>query len=129
MATTTTISAANPRTIQLSNGKAFTFTDNAATKEEAIPVIDVSRMYSDKLEDKQALAEEIRDAAHRIGFLCVVNHVSVISILFPFREEGGSKTNQICIYEECQHEPSQRSAIPSQRILFLASRKENGRTH
>ena len=81
---TTTISEANPRTIQLPNGKAFTFTDNAATKEESIPVIDVSRMYSVKLEDRQALAEEIRDAAHRIGFLCIVNHVSASSFFFFF---------------------------------------------
>lgn len=72
---TTTISGANPRTIRLSNGKTFTFTDNAATKEESIPIIDVSRMYSDILEDRQALAEEIRDASHRIGFFCIVNHV------------------------------------------------------
>ena len=73
---TTTISVANPRTIRLSNGKTITFTDNTATKEESIPTIDVSRMYSDKLEDRQALAEDIRDASHRIGFFCLVNHVS-----------------------------------------------------
>ena len=81
---TTTISPANPRTIQLVNGKTLTFADNAATKEESIPVIDVSRIYSDKLEDRQALAEEIRDAAHRIGFFCVVHHVSFFFFFFFF---------------------------------------------
>lgn len=76
MSTTTTATTASPKTITLSNGKTLTFNSNAASKEESIPIIDVSRMYSDKLEDRQALAEEIRTAAHEIGFLSIVNHVS-----------------------------------------------------
>ncbi|KIW10314.1 hypothetical protein PV08_11276 [Exophiala spinifera] len=62
------------RTITLTNGKTFTFDSNASTTDEAIPVIDVSRMYSDKLEDRKAVAEEIREAAHGIGFLSIINH-------------------------------------------------------
>jgi hypothetical protein len=65
-----------PHTITLTNGKTFTFESNTSTTDEAIPVIDISRMYSDKLEDRQALAEAIRDAAHGIGFLSITNHVS-----------------------------------------------------
>lgn len=66
----------NLRTITLTNGKTFTFDSNASTTDEAIPVIDVSRMYSARLEDRQAVAEEIREAAHGIGFLSIINHVS-----------------------------------------------------
>lgn len=71
----TLVQKVEPRTITLTNGKTFTFNSNASTTDEQIPVIDVSRMYSERLEDRQALAEEIREAAHVIGFLCIVNHV------------------------------------------------------
>jgi small-conductance mechanosensitive channel len=76
MATTTVTQEGTPRTITLTNGKSFTFNSNASTTDEQIPVIDVSRMYSDDLEQRKALAEEIREAAHGIGFLSIVNHVS-----------------------------------------------------
>jgi hypothetical protein len=72
----TVTEADSPQTLRLTNGKTFTFSSNEATREEQIPLIDVSRMYSDRLEDRQALAEEIRDAAHSIGFFCMTNHVS-----------------------------------------------------
>jgi hypothetical protein len=64
-----------PKVIQLTNGKTFTFQSNDATRNEQIPTIDVSRMYSDDIEDRKAVAEEVREAAHSIGFLTLVNHV------------------------------------------------------
>ncbi|KAH7115847.1 hypothetical protein B0J11DRAFT_393707, partial [Dendryphion nanum] len=42
--------------------------------EESIPLIDVSRMYSNRLEDRKALAEEVRAASREIGFFTIVNH-------------------------------------------------------
>ncbi|RFU30378.1 hypothetical protein B7463_g5962, partial [Scytalidium lignicola] len=63
-----------PRTLRLTNGKTFTFLSNQSTTEEQIPLIDISRMYSDKLEDRQDLAEEVRDAAHNVGFFSMINH-------------------------------------------------------
>jgi len=39
-----------------------------------IPMIDVGGIFSEKLEDRVAVAKEIRDAAHRIGFFYIVNH-------------------------------------------------------
>lgn len=41
---------------------------------EEIPVIDLSRLYSEKLEDRQALAKEIRAAAVNTGFFYIKNH-------------------------------------------------------
>lgn len=41
---------------------------------EEIPVIDLSRLYSDKLEDRKALAKEIRAAAVNTGFFYIKNH-------------------------------------------------------
>lgn len=76
MSSTATIQVDGPRTITLTNGKTFTVQSNASTTDEQLPVIDVSRINSDRLEDRQALAEEIREAAHSIGFLCIINHVS-----------------------------------------------------
>lgn len=67
----------SPHTLTLTNGKTFTFSSNASTTDEQIPVIDVSRMYSHNFVERRALAEEIREAAHSIGFLSIVGHVSI----------------------------------------------------
>ncbi len=41
---------------------------------EEIPVIDLSRLYSDKLEARISLAKEIRAAAVNTGFFYIKNH-------------------------------------------------------
>jgi isopenicillin N synthase-like dioxygenase len=41
---------------------------------EEIPVIDLTHLYSDKLEDRKALAKEIRAAAVNTGFFYIKNH-------------------------------------------------------
>jgi hypothetical protein len=41
---------------------------------EEIPVIDLSRLYSPKLEDRKALATEIRATAVNTGFFYIKNH-------------------------------------------------------
>lgn len=40
----------------------------------SIPVIDISRIYSSNLDDRKALAEEIRHAAHVVGFFYASHH-------------------------------------------------------
>ena len=74
MATTTSVTT-EPRQITLSNGKTFIVKSNASIAADSIPTIDVSRMYSDCVEDRQALAEEVRKASCEIGFFTIVNHV------------------------------------------------------
>jgi hypothetical protein len=64
-----------PHTLTLTNGNTFTFESNASSASEQIPTIDISRMHSEQLADRQALAEEIRRAAHDVGFFSIVNHV------------------------------------------------------
>jgi isopenicillin N synthase-like dioxygenase len=70
----TETTTAGPRTITLQNGQIVSFNTNTATSLERIPIIDVSRMYSDNLEDRKAVAEEVREAAKNIGFFYMVNH-------------------------------------------------------
>jgi hypothetical protein len=41
---------------------------------EEIPVIDLTHLYSDKLEDLKALAKEIRAAAVNTSFFYIKNH-------------------------------------------------------
>ncbi|KAG9696786.1 putative gibberellin 3-beta hydroxylase, partial [Aureobasidium melanogenum] len=62
------------RTVRLHNGDTFTFTSNIATDLGNIPVIDAARIWSDKIEDRKAVAEEIRIASHEIGFFYLINH-------------------------------------------------------
>ena len=69
--------ATRPLTIELQNGQTLKANSNESIESEGIPVIDVARIYSDKLEDRQAVAEQIREACHRIGFFYVINHVSI----------------------------------------------------
>ena len=73
MSATETVTA-GPRTITLQNGQVFSFSSNTATTLERIPMIDVSRMYSNDLEDRKVVAEEIREASKNIGFFYMVNH-------------------------------------------------------
>ncbi|CAO2650345.1 Nn.00g016370.m01.CDS01 [Neocucurbitaria sp. VM-36] len=63
-----------PRTITLHNGQVFSFNSNDSTTLERIPIIDVTRMYSEKLEDRKTVAEEIREASRNIGFFYMINH-------------------------------------------------------
>jgi len=77
MSSTVTAEADAPRTIVLTNGQTITYTSNTATAAEHIPLIDVSRMYSERLEDRQALAQEIRESAHAVGFFYMINHVRI----------------------------------------------------
>jgi hypothetical protein len=41
---------------------------------EEIPVIDLSRLFSDNLEERKDLAKEIRAAAKNTGFFYIKNH-------------------------------------------------------
>lgn len=71
----TSASATAPRTVTLHNGQVLTFNSNISTNIEKIPVIDARRIWCERLEDRQAIAEEIREAAQTIGFFYLVNHV------------------------------------------------------
>jgi hypothetical protein len=68
--------AANPLTIELQNGQVVKTDCNESIETDEIPIIDVARIYSEKLEDRQAVADQVRKACHDIGFFYVINHVS-----------------------------------------------------
>lgn len=81
MASTTTTTAGSgqkgPFTLSLSNGLKLTVQSNDPIDADEIPVIDISGIFSEDLEDRKAVAEKIREAAHRIGFFYIVGHVSL----------------------------------------------------
>ena len=74
---TETTSTSTAKTVTLHNGNVFSFNSNQSIELDIIPVIDASRIWSDKLEDRQAVAEEIRTASREIGFFYLINHVSL----------------------------------------------------
>ncbi|KAK4549655.1 hypothetical protein LTR36_004956 [Oleoguttula mirabilis] len=74
MSITTTAQVSESTTLRLVNGKSITFSSNEASEAESIPAIDVSRIYSPDLADRQALAEEIGSASRHIGFFTITNH-------------------------------------------------------
>lgn len=47
--------------------------ENAKPTFDSIPVIDVSRIFSDDLQSRKALAEQIGQAAKDVGFFCLTN--------------------------------------------------------
>ncbi|KAM5343966.1 hypothetical protein ACJ41O_012503 [Fusarium nematophilum] len=61
-------------TVTLQNGTVFSFKSNQSEDLDLIPVIDASRIWSTNLEDRQAVADEIRGASRKIGFFYLVNH-------------------------------------------------------
>ena len=73
---TSTESATEPRSVTLHNGQVLSFKSNVSTTLEKIPVIDASKIWCDCLSDRQAVAEEIREASRTIGFFYLINHVS-----------------------------------------------------
>lgn len=79
MSQTTTITEGQTglRTVTLNSGSVYTFNSNESTALEKIPIIDASRIWSEKLEDRQAVAEEIREASRNIGFFYLINHVRI----------------------------------------------------
>ncbi|KAL2824387.1 Clavaminate synthase-like protein [Aspergillus cavernicola] len=73
--TTTTVDVPEaPRTVTLMNGHTFSFKSNISTTLEKIPIIDAARIWSESLDDRTAVAEEIREASRNIGFFYLVNH-------------------------------------------------------
>jgi hypothetical protein len=77
MASTATSTA---KTVTLQNGKLFSFNSNESTDIDIIPIIDASKIWSDDLNDRQAVADEIRSASREIGFFYLVNHVRLMEV-------------------------------------------------
>lgn len=73
----TSIEVEPVRTLRLANGVSYEYISNTAADLDEIPIIDVSRIYSEDIEDRKAVAREIREAAHDIGFFYVINHASI----------------------------------------------------
>jgi hypothetical protein len=67
-------------TITLQNGQTLEVKSDNGKSLESLPVIDVSGMYSTNIEDRKAVAEQIRAAAHEIGFFYAINHVMITLI-------------------------------------------------
>lgn len=68
--------------VRLVNGQSFAYASSESQVTDKIPLIDVSRMLSEDIEQRKAVAEEIRDASSKIGFFTIINHVA---LRFPSR--------------------------------------------
>ena len=76
MSTTTTLETPPQPALNLTlgNGQKIYFHSDDSIEADEIPVIDIRGIFSDRLEDRQAVAAQVREAAHRIGFFYIVNH-------------------------------------------------------
>jgi isopenicillin N synthase-like dioxygenase len=77
MSTTTvteTASSQLPLNLTLGNGQKIYFHSDESIEADEIPVIDISGIFSDELANRKAVAGQIREAAHRIGFFYIVGH-------------------------------------------------------
>ncbi|EXJ55266.1 hypothetical protein A1O7_08192 [Cladophialophora yegresii CBS 114405] len=68
------VSAKRLKSLWFVRGQTLHVESNEAVDADEIPIIDVAGIYSDKLKDRQAVADKVREAAHRIGFFYVINH-------------------------------------------------------
>jgi hypothetical protein len=73
---TTTVETTSlpPLNLTLQNGQKIHYHSDTSIEADEIPVIDISGIYSEDLESRKAVAEKVREAAHRIGFFYIVNH-------------------------------------------------------
>lgn len=79
MSTTTTTGPPTTSKLELRTAYGPVFRDvlNTPPRDctaDEIPIIDLSPLYSEKLEDRKALAKEIRVAAINTGFFYIKNH-------------------------------------------------------
>ena len=72
--TTTTKSANGPLSLILGNGQKIHFQSDTSIEADEIPVIDISAIFTGDLEARKVVAEQVREACHRIGFFYIVNH-------------------------------------------------------
>ncbi|KZT22409.1 putative gibberellin 3-beta hydroxylase [Neolentinus lepideus HHB14362 ss-1] len=62
-------------TLRLDNiGQTVQVSSNISRTADEIPIIDISGAFSDRYEDRKAVAEHVREASSRIGFFYMVNH-------------------------------------------------------
>lgn len=124
MSQTATISqtGAGLKSVTLHNGQTFTFKSNISTDLEKIPVIDASRIWSERLDDRQAVAEEIREASRTIGFFYLVNHVRSSTDL----QLRTCKSFQLTIGLGNRREVRCRMFRTGKAVLCAARGKENG---
>jgi hypothetical protein len=79
MSTTNTETAPSRSKLELRTAYGPVFRDVLNTPprdctSEEIPIIDLSPLYSEKIEDRKELAKEIRAAAVNTGFFYIKNH-------------------------------------------------------
>lgn len=77
MATTTVPPSTSKLELRTAYGPVFRDVLNTPPRDctaEEIPIIDLSAMYSEKLEDRKQLAQEIRVSAENTGFFYIKNH-------------------------------------------------------
>jgi isopenicillin N synthase-like dioxygenase len=75
MSTTTVLETPPaPLNLTLGNGQTIYFHSDISIEADEIPIIDISGIYSDNIEDRKVVAEKIREACHRIGFFYIINH-------------------------------------------------------
>lgn len=60
--------------LTLQNGQKIHFHSDTSIEADEIPVIDIEGIYSGDLVKRKAVAERVREAAHRIGFFYIINH-------------------------------------------------------
>ncbi len=125
MSQTTTITEGQKglRTVTLNTGSVYTFNSNESTTLEKIPIIDASRIWSEKLEDRQAVAEEIREASRNIGFFYLINHVSIAD------RKGFFESHADLVSLGHRSKIRGRSHGPGQAFLCAAGAEEDGGLH
>lgn len=97
--TTTVVDSSERKTVTLQNGTVFSFDSNTSTTLEKIPIVDASGIWSDRLEDRLAVAEQIREASRNIGFFYLINHVCTnqatnIEQVLTFHARGSTRNSQ-----------------------------------
>lgn len=80
MSNTAVIEEMQYKSFQLQNGQSFNVLSNESEALDAIPVIDIADIYSEEVEERQRVADQIRQASHGIGFFYITNHVITQSL-------------------------------------------------
>lgn len=105
MSTTVTTTIAEPpryeyyfRESSLDNKREILTGDRTVETFNEIPLVDVSRIFSDDLKERQAIAKEIADVCKRVGFMYIKNHgvsQDLIDTVFDLSRKYHAQSSEI----------------------------------
>lgn len=125
--TTEQVESIAPITLNLPSGQSVSVKSEISIEANDIPIIDVSAIWSDDLNAKKKIAEQVREASHRIGFFYAQNH----GIDPRYAAEAFKQSQRFCALSLERKLEVDTALVPNEYVGYhkIQSYNRNGRKH